>query len=249
MHLKSIFRAAPRRALLAGMIALTVTALVHAADTCRQVVLDGDVSAGHEWKAPIGEGWVFRAVPIPPMQAGYTGWDLVVDREQPAGFPDALYLATPPYRSINEREIGTTYSLRAQDAFGWNPRSFRFLIDPRTFREAQQIYLSRLNGNQAPASRDDPAMARLLDLQAQAAQGELHILDAHLIPGVADPAPFAQRWAMAAARMQHEVEPSATGVPAARGALLWMRFTVTLRLPSGWKLPPNVHASPAPCGQ
>ena len=77
-------------------------------------------------------------MPVPALDAAYSGWDMVVDRIPPAGFPDALYLATPPYNSINQREIGTTYGLRAQDAIGWNPRSFRFLTDPAAFREAQQ---------------------------------------------------------------------------------------------------------------
>ena len=101
---------------------------------CQKIVLWGEVSAGQEWKAGFGQGWVFRVLPIdsaktPPGQASYSGWDLVVDREQPAGFPDALLMATPPYESINEREVGTTFGLRAQDSIGWNPRSFRFLTE------------------------------------------------------------------------------------------------------------------------
>jgi hypothetical protein len=107
---------------------------------CHEVVLLGEVSAGHEWKGQIGEGWVFRVIPIQPGQANYSGWDLVADREQAAGYPDALLLATPPYRSIDEREVGTTFGLRAQDAIGWNPRSFRFLTNPEAFRESQKLF-------------------------------------------------------------------------------------------------------------
>ena len=114
-----------------------------AAQSCQRLVLDGDVNAGQEWSASIGQGWKFRLVPIPALDAGYSGWDLVVDRNPPAGFPDALYLATPPYNSINEREIGTTFGLRAQDAIGWNPRSFRFLTDPAAFRKRSTI-ISRI---------------------------------------------------------------------------------------------------------
>ena len=84
------------------------------------------------------------------FQAAYSGWDLVVDREPAAGFPDALLLATLPYNSINEREIGTTFGLRAQDAIGWNPRSFRFIVTPSDFREAQQLFRS-LSANARPA--------------------------------------------------------------------------------------------------
>jgi hypothetical protein len=64
--------------------------------TCQRVELQGEVSAGQEWKTAFGQGWVFRVLPIAPQSAGYSGWDLAIDREQPAGYPDALLLATQP---------------------------------------------------------------------------------------------------------------------------------------------------------
>ena len=51
-----------------------------------------------------------------------------------------LLLATPPYESISQREVGTTFGIRAQDAIGWNPRSFRFFTNPALFRKAQKLY-------------------------------------------------------------------------------------------------------------
>jgi hypothetical protein len=108
--------------------------------SCQKVVLEGEVSVGQEWRAGFGEGWVFRVLPIEPGKAGYSGWYLVVDRERPVGYPDALLVATPPYNSINEREVGNTFGLRAQDVVGWNPRSFRFLTAPDAFRESQRLF-------------------------------------------------------------------------------------------------------------
>src|SRR5450631_2438244 len=61
---------------------------------CTRMVFEGDVSAGGSWTVPVGEGWVFRVLPIPPLQAAYSGWDLVMDRQPPTGFPDAVLLAT-----------------------------------------------------------------------------------------------------------------------------------------------------------
>lgn len=220
------------------------------AAACKGLVLDGDVNAGQEWIAPIGEGWRFRLVPIPPLDASYSGWDLVVDRIPSAGFPDALYLATPPYNSINEREIGTTYGLRAQDAIGWIPRSFHFLIDPAAFREAQQIYaLAFIHPKDVTARTKAAASARLLQLTEGASTGELKILDAHLSPGIADPAPFAEGWARASSQTQQELDPSPGGKKAALGSLNWMRFEVVLWLPSSWKLPPGEKAQTTACGQ
>lgn len=220
--------------------------------SCTVVALKGEVKGGRTWSAPIGEGWIFRVQPIEPRSAGYSGWDLVVDRVPPAGFPDALYLATPPYGSINEREIGTTFGLRSQDAIGWNPRSFRFILAPEAFHLAQSLYLQLQKDSafsrSTPANQDDAtAMAHLIDLQKHAASGEFRIEDAHLIPGAADPAPFAEAWSQAFANVPHTVEPSgpASGTP--RGSLDWIRFSITLWLPQSWNLPPGVAAKSAAC--
>ncbi|UWZ83981.1 hypothetical protein [Occallatibacter riparius] len=232
-------------ALFAAALLQCVCAPAYAAapsNSCSKLVLEGEVTAGHEWKAPLGQGWLFRIVPVPPIQAGYSGWDLAVDRSDPAGFPDALYLATPPFGSINEREIATTFGLRAQDAIGWNPRTFHFLIDPKSFHEAQQAYPSA-------SSVDPKAMNRLLELQKNAASGEFRILHAHLVPGTADPAPFAQQWALAASRTPHQIESSANSQGSSRGELRSLRFRLTLWLPAKWAFPPGAHPTPSPCGQ
>ncbi len=140
------------RIIVAGLVlALTATLgreRAGAASSCKKLVLSGEVNAGQVWQEPLGEGWAFRIQPIQATQAGYSGWDLVVDRQPPAGYPDALLLATLPFNSINEREIGTTFGLRAQDAIGWTPRTFHFLIDPAAFRQAQQLYLSLASSGQ-----------------------------------------------------------------------------------------------------
>jgi hypothetical protein len=258
---------------LSPFIALSVMATVPMAGVaanprpaiCQKVVLTGDVNAGQEWKATLGQGWVFRVLPIdstktPPGLDPYSGWDLVVDREQPAGFPDALLLATPPYDSINEREIGTTFGLRAQDAIGWNPHSFRFLISPQALAESQKLFL-RLHQQPAgetpsPAPVATPVQApvqnpmqRIMDLAQQSASGEFRILDARLTPGIADAAPFAENWALRSARTPHTVAPAPDGKATPLGSLNWIRFSITLWLPAAWKAPQALRAEPGPCSE
>ena len=233
-------------------LAFLAVGLCHAAPPpkplCQRVALEGQVSAGQEWRSAIGQGWVFRVLPIAASQGGYSGWDLVVDREPPAGFPDALLLATLPYNSINQREIGTTYGLRAQDAIGWNPRSFRFLTDPKDFREAQSIYqFLFLWPKGSTAERASAAKARLLVLEKRASSGELRIVDARIEAGTADPVPYAQSWALAGERMPHEVEPVSPGQATAQGKLLGMRFSLTLWLPARWRLPAGLPSARAGC--
>ena len=219
---------------------------------CQKVVLLGEVSAGHEWKARIGEGWVFRVIPIQPGQANYSGWDLVADSEQAAGYPDALLLATPPYRSINEREVGTTFGLRAQDAIGWNPRSFRFLTNPEAFRESQKLFrvLGQANNFLGPpgaSSREGMAMQRQLKINHGSSSGEFRILDARLTPGNSDAATYAENWALASPKTPHTIEAATGARSAALGELHWVRFSITLWLPEKWKLPAGLHPGRASC--
>lgn len=233
---------------------------------CQKIVLWGEVSAGQEWKAGFGQGWVFRVLPIdsaktPPGQASYSGWDLVVDREQPAGFPDALLMATPPYESINEREVGTTFGLRAQDSIGWNPRSFGFLTSPVAFRESQQLYqhmnrngpsgsmaTGRSTGGSATADGSQ-VTRRLMELLRQSSSGQFRILDARLTPGIADAAPFAENWATQSARTPHSVEAASGDNSTPLGTLGWMRFSITLWLPGTWQAPAALHAVRGACSE
>lgn len=210
--------------------------------TCRRVEFEGDVSAGQQWQTPIGQGWIFRVLPVSPLNAGYTGWDLAVDREPPAGYPDALLLATLPYKSLNEREIATTFGLRAQDVLGWNPRTFHFLTNPTEFRAAQrwfgQLMAGRREANRGISARTGADLeARLRQLQSHASSGQFRILDARIVPGIADPQPFAQTWAREALRTNHEIEQAPAGQASPRGKIIGLRFAVSLWVPQGWKVP------------
>ena len=221
---------------------------------CVKVVLTGEVSAGQEWKAVLGQGWVFRVLPIDAGREGYSGWDLAVDREQPAGFPDALLLATPPFDSISEREVGTTFGLRAQDAIGWNPRSFRFLTDMAALREAQRLFLSldrTVGGNAAGKGSTAGARVtrRLMELGRQSSAGQFRILNARLTPGIADAAPYAENWAIQSVRTPHTVAPSTGAKGTAFGKLEWIRFSVTLWMPAGWKAPAGLHVVRGVCSE
>jgi hypothetical protein len=221
---------------------------------CTEVVMTGQVSASQEWSQPIGQGWHFRLAPIQPGKEGYSGWDLVVDRDPPTGYPDALLVATPPYYSISEREIGTTFGLRAQDAIGWNPRSFHFLTDPVSLREGQKQFRA-LGGTKIwtesphPSSQVQSAEQRLLEINRRASPGQLRILNAKLTPGIADPAPFAQKWALQSARTPHTLAPSTAANPTSLGQLHWMQFSITLWLPANWRVPKTLQSTPSPCPQ
>ncbi len=185
-----------------------------------------------------------------PGKAGYSGWDLAVNRERPAGFPDALLVATPPYNSINEHEVGTTFGLRAQDAIGWNPRSFHFITYPARHSPRASGY-SRFSAapailprRPAAASQAGTATQRQLRINQKSSSGQFRILDARIAPGVSDAASYAEPWALASPRTKHSIEPSSTGKSTDLGELHWMQFSITLWLPANWKLPDGVAGKP-----
>jgi len=94
---------------------------------CHKLTFEAEVSQNAEWHASIGQNWLIRLVPVSPLASGLSGWDIAVSPATDQDYPDALLLATPPYGSLNSREIATTYAMRAQDAIAWSPRSFHFL--------------------------------------------------------------------------------------------------------------------------
>ena len=230
-------------------------------EECRRIAIQGEALAGNEWRHPIGQGWVFRLVPIKAGTRDYSGWDLVVDRAGGAGFPDALLLATPPYDSINQREVGTTFGVRAQDAIGWNPRSFRFLNNPAVLRRAQTLYFeTRSSPDKNPRGPDgahlaqasDPAhdvnsaLGSLMDdVATHSSAGQFRILDARLTPGTANALPYAQNWALQQRNTPHTITPTTSPTP--YGKLDALRFEITLWLPSNWKTPKTQQAVPSAC--
>ena len=227
---------------------------------CMRLVMHGQVDAGHSWSQSFGQGWVFRVLPIKAGAPGYSGWDLAVDREGGAGFPDALLLATPPYESINQREVGTTFGIRAQDAIGWNPRSFRFLTDRSELRKAQKLYFtlrmkSDTNRRDQEATQQVDETKRsdelksvsksLMEIAAHASGGQFRILDASLTPGTANALPYAQNWAFQQRNTPHTI--TVTDSPTPYGKLDAIRFEITLWLPADWKAPRTLHTGPSAC--
>ena len=204
--------------------------------TCLQIELTGEAQAGREWSADIGQGWQFRLVPIAPSGRNYTGWDLAVSRSGDSSYPDALLLATPPYDSLSQREIGTTFGLRAQDAIAWEPRRFRFLTSPVALDQTRVLFRN-LTKSPSVATASAEASSSLLAEIASASTGEFTILDATLIAGAADPPAFAQQWAAHLGHVPHTLLQASNAQSSPRGELRSIKFRAILSLPGGWKIP------------
>jgi hypothetical protein len=107
-------------------------------------------------------------------------------------------------------------------------------------------------GSAGHASENAPearATRRLMELERQSSAGEFHIVDARLVPGIADAAPYAENWALAASRTPHTFEQAAQGKSTPLGELRWIRFSITLWLPGAWNFPRELHAERTACGE
>ena len=216
--------------------------------TCRQITLSGEVQAGGSWRGSIGQGWELRLVPVASLGQEYSGWDLVVAPEDDKTYPDALLLATPPYNSLNEKEIATTFGLRAQDAIAWMPRRFRFLTSRESLAEARRVFPALAASGSKTSRGAREASAQLLALMGGAAYGDFSITDAKIVGGIADPPAIAEQWATHLGRVPHTMLPAA-GVASARGELHWIRFSVRVWLPASWNVPLGSNPVPASCLQ
>jgi hypothetical protein len=218
---------------------------------CRNVVLTGEVAEGQSWETAIGEGWIFRVLPIYSPGRNLSGWDLVVDRAQGGGYPDALLLGTPPYGSLNQREIGTTFGLRAQDAIAWEPRRFHFLISERDLQRGRELFRTVTAGGKADEAARSAGTAELLKMvgdPSRVAAGEFEVLETRLTAGVADPPVFARQWAAHFSRVPHTLIP-ATGPATAQGELRWIRFRAMLWVPERWRTPKEIKGEQAKCAE
>ena len=184
---------------------------------CRPIVFEGDVHRGEAFRHALTPAleWKLEAVPA--------GWMIrVLPRGVPRPPHDAAELANPPYQSPTPILISTDFAFRAQDAVGWNPRSFRF------YTSATQISAGEaaMQGLQKEASR---AAATPVPQQhlPDAPAGQFRILDAELAGGTADQAAGAATVAVHFADTAHRVR--ADLLPTPLGTLLMLRFRVTIQ--------------------
>jgi hypothetical protein len=203
------------------------------AGTCSAVVFEGDVKAGESFEKVFAGGLKFYLEPL------RSGWIVrVLAASEPRGPHDYAELATPPYNSVTPLLIGTDWSFRAQDAVAWNPRRFRYAADAAAFRRLAALYGWVVGG-------DAVASAQAAELVSRQPEGVLEILDARIVPGVADQGQMAAMVASHFASTPHTVEQTAASSPL--GRLQELRFRVELDLPPGAHVAKGLQPKKIPC--
>jgi len=186
------------------------------------LTIEGEVNRGESFRhaGPAGLDFMLEAIP--------SGWIVrMLDRTAPRSEFDYAGLATPPYMSPNPILISTDFAFRAQDAIGWNPRSFQYFHTPAAMKEAIAAYRQYTSAPvNAPTTQSQQGMMKLLQLSGQAAPAKLEILDAHLIGGTANQTQAASLVATHFLSTAHVVEQPIGG-PTPLGAITSIRFRVS----------------------
>jgi len=211
---------------------------------CQLAEINGEVKAGESFREAIGGGLEFRLLALP----GKTGWDIQMDQIGRVSYPDYVELATPPYRSMNQREVATTFGVRAQEAISWNPRSFHFVTNPQQAAIGAKSFaiVAGIEPKHSP-SEWNRAQTELAAVLSHAAEGELKIVDARIVQGIGDPAPGTTDWSDRLARTSHVMENADPGKQSPTGELRWIRFRLRLWLPEGWAVPKSIAQGKTSC--
>jgi hypothetical protein len=201
--------------------------------SCRRVVFEGDVKAGEAYDKVFAKGLRFYLEPL------LSGWIVrVLAADEPRGPHDYAELATPPYRSVSPLLLSTDWSFRAQDAIAWNPRRFRYVGDRGTFQKLAALYPGVMAND--PASSAKAAM--LASTQPEAV---MKVLDARIVPGLADQARMASMVAGHLAETPHTVDQSVA--PSPLGRMEELRFRIEMILPRGVMPAPGVEIEKISC--
>jgi hypothetical protein len=88
---------------------------------------------------------------------------------------------------------------------------------------------------------------RVAELVSRAPEGRLEILDAHLVPGLADQARAAAMVASHFSTTAHHIEKPDDGKATSLGKLSWMRFRIRLEFPAGFRMDKGVRLERSGC--
>ncbi len=199
------------------------------ATSCQKLVFEGEVAAGKSFEYALGSHLAFY------LEATRAGWIVRVNTvREPRLWPDYAQLATPPYQSMTPLALTTDYSFRAQDVIGWNPRRFQFLTSDAEAQHAIRAYSTYMRDPQGHSAEATAAIQLLTGLPGHAAQGEVEILDAHIVPGMANQSAGAGLVASHFRDTPHTLDQPADGKASALGTVDWLRFRATLYLPANF---------------
>jgi hypothetical protein len=133
-----------------------------------------EVSPGKNFEQDIGHDLLFRLEP--PSDSADTGWIIeIVPKSEPDDGPiEFSGIATPPYRTYNDRYIATVYGRSATEVVNLKYRTFFFVQSIDDEHRAEEV----VNVALYPTNASDEEKVRAAGEQSQIrlGKGELRIL-------------------------------------------------------------------------
>jgi hypothetical protein len=172
----------------------------------KTIRLFGEVAQGLTYRKSIGRGLDFVLSPD-SMGGSITGWTIQVTPHGKPPDPDCtdyLWVITPPFRFWNHRYLSTEYGNTAQEAVGFSPRDFNFVLNCADYKTERQR-VDRVLWPYTYSKEDvDDSLAKPMPPHGT---GRLWIKDSKYTPG----------------------DKSAN--PVTLGEIHWIKFEVEIRFP------------------
>lgn len=151
---------------------------------CRQLSLEGEISAGQPFVRGFGGHLLFRLNPERAMD----GWVIEVVPEQggAAGFNEYTGIVTPPYHFWNPRYVDISYGVSAKESVERSPREFNFVLNQRDYNRAADLADKTVSSRPQPDNRSEAEIEKEARDAAEAllnfpvAKGRLFILDSRI---------------------------------------------------------------------
>ena len=190
-------------------------------DECSLITFGGELKSGSSFTREIGNGLTFR---LDPWQ-DEGGWEFEIGPAAPkqGEWDQYVYVLTPPYRNSSAREVNTGWGITAQDAVA-RRRQFWFLLSRAEAPQAEAAIEKVL----WPKSDQDEATALRLLAGLQRGSGEFKILDSHITRGTPVPG-------------YSDCQEGKCG------RIHWIKFQVTLVVPSSFMPAKGLQATPTRC--
>lgn len=135
--------------------------------------------AGQAYERSFGAGLVFGLRPATDAPPSPEGWTIEVREER--GEHDFVWVATPPYRFANPRDLTTSYGMGAREVIEWDRRSFGFVTGEEEYQALAEVVSKLLwSGSDTTAAAQDSARVHWRGMIERAGSGELRIVDAEV---------------------------------------------------------------------
>jgi len=212
------------QSILIVFVLLSASGAASAQTTCKQFSFTNEVKAGESFTQPIGSGLLFEVAP--EETNGIHGWHFGIGptvRTPDDHVGDYIFVVTPPYHFRHPTDLTTDYGVAAQYALKPRQIWFWFVLS----QDAAKVASEALQHDIWPQNDEDVANQGKVRERLPKGHGEFVILDSKFTPG--------------------EVDKNGNCEWEFCGKMQWMRFRVTMVVPTTFTVASGLRTSLASC--